>query len=401
MIETAAYYFPNFHVDPANERVHGPGWTEWDLVRHGTPRFAGHQQPKIPLWGEEDESDPAVMGKKIALAEQYGINNFVFDWYWYGGKPFLHQALEKGFMPLEGNPIRFALMWANHDWGSMHPISYYHAKNNTGDMLFPGKVDEAEWDALMDYVIQTYFCHPNYWLIDGCPYFSIYNLAALLESFQSLEQVRIQLDRFRRKTEEAGFPGLHLNGIEIFTPNIVFEETLHDWPTVVEACAFDSVTSYSWAHFTHQLIPHYAELRLSYDYAACGNRVSNLWKEQQAKYNVPFFPHVTMGWDSSCRAVQSDKWENMGYGPFSHVWENNTPAEFCRYLEMAKRFIEESGQDLPLFINAWNEWPESSYLEPDTLHGTGYLEAVRKVCGQRAAALKPNPAEPEPKNIEH
>ncbi|RLC27472.1 MAG: hypothetical protein DRH37_10730, partial [Deltaproteobacteria bacterium] len=112
-------------------------------------------------------------------------------------------------------------------------------------------------------------------------------------------------------------------------------------------------------------------------------------------------PHVTMGWDSSCRAVQSDKWENMGYGPFSHVWENNTPAEFRRYLEMAKRFIEESGQDLPLFINAWNEWPEASYLEPDTLHGTGYLEAVRKVCGQRAAALKPNPAEPEPKNIEH
>lgn len=388
MIQAAAYYFPNFHADSANERIHGAGWTEWDLVRYGTPRFAGHQQPKRPLWGEEDESDPAVMERKASVAAEHGINAFVFDWYWYEDKPFLSGALENGFMPLDEHPVQFALMWANHDWGTMHPISYYQAKYNKGDVLFTGRVTDAEWDTMTGYIIETYFKHPAYWLIDGRPYFSIYNAASLIESFGSLENIRRRLDLFRIKTEAAGFPGLHLNLIEVFTPNIVFEESVTEWPEMVKDCGFDSVTAYSWAHFTQQLIPHFKELRTTYDYAACGERVFNLWKNQQAKYDVPFFPHVTMGWDSSCRTVQSDKWENMGYGPFSFIWENNTPDEFRRYLEMAKQFIAESGQNLPLFINAWNEWPEASYLEPDTVNGYGYLEAVREVCGQHDGVLK-------------
>ena len=64
----SAFYFPNWHVDPRNEKYHGTGWTEWRVTQYATPRFEGHEQPKVPLWGYEDEADPAVMAEKIAAA---------------------------------------------------------------------------------------------------------------------------------------------------------------------------------------------------------------------------------------------------------------------------------------------------------------------------------------------
>lgn len=72
--EIAVYYFPNYHSDERNKMTHGDGWTEWELVKHARPRFPGHHQPKIPLWGYEDESDPEVMAKKSKLLLHMGFH---------------------------------------------------------------------------------------------------------------------------------------------------------------------------------------------------------------------------------------------------------------------------------------------------------------------------------------
>ena len=113
----ACYYFPNYHVDPRNEAQHGPGWSEWELVKCARPRFKGHQQPKVPLWGYVDEADPQVMAKKIDAAADHGINAFIFDWYWYENKPFLERCLNEGFLKAHNNHrLKFSLMWACHDW---------------------------------------------------------------------------------------------------------------------------------------------------------------------------------------------------------------------------------------------------------------------------------------------
>jgi len=82
--DIAVYYFPNYHHDDArNEARYGKGWSEWDLVKDAKPRFEGHAQPKIPLWGYTNESDPAVMEMKIDAASQYGVDVFIYDWYYY------------------------------------------------------------------------------------------------------------------------------------------------------------------------------------------------------------------------------------------------------------------------------------------------------------------------------
>ena len=90
--QVGAYYFGNYHVDPRNEKRYGKGWTEWELVKAARPRFPGHRQPRVPVWGYEDEADPAVMEKKIDAAANYGLD------YWstfYRDNPDLAAAVDR------------------------------------------------------------------------------------------------------------------------------------------------------------------------------------------------------------------------------------------------------------------------------------------------------------------
>lgn len=118
----SAYYFPNYHVDARNEQRYGTGWTEWELVKRAVPRFEGHILPHESAWGCLDETDPAVMQRKIEAATSHGIGHFIFDWYYYDDGPFLQRALDEGFLGAP-NPeeMAFSLMWANHDWMDIFP----------------------------------------------------------------------------------------------------------------------------------------------------------------------------------------------------------------------------------------------------------------------------------------
>jgi hypothetical protein len=51
------------------------------VLQDALPRFPKHDQPKVPLWGYQDESDPAVMQNKIDAAADHALDAFIFDWY--------------------------------------------------------------------------------------------------------------------------------------------------------------------------------------------------------------------------------------------------------------------------------------------------------------------------------
>jgi hypothetical protein len=373
--QVAAYYFGNYHVDPRNEAQHGPGWTEWQLVQQARPRFQGHRQPKVPLWGYQDESDPAVFEHKIKAAAEAGISAFIFDWYWYNDGPFLESALEKGYLGARNkSDLKFAIMWANHDWFDIHPAKLA----SSPQLQFPGKVTPETFDKITDHVVNTYFKSPSYWTIDRCPYFSIYELFNFVASMGGADGAARAIADFRKKTKAAGFPDLHFNAVTWGVKLLPGQTDVPDVKALLQQLHVDSTTSYVWLHHAQLAsfpVTQYEAMQKTYEaYRATAS----------ATVGKPYFPNVSMGWDSSPRACQSDIYLNKGY-PFLPVVQGNTPAAFGKALRSARHFLDNS-PDLKqkvLTINSWNEWTEGSYLEPDTVQKYAYLDQIRDVFGKR------------------
>lgn len=375
-IEVACYYFPNYHVDARNEAAHGPGWTEWELVIRAEPRYPGHRQPRVPLWGLGDESDPAIMAQKIDAAADHGIDVFLFDWYYYDDGPFLERGLDQGFLQAPNRDrLKFALMWANHNWVDIHPAKL-GLTGREAKLLYPGPVTRQTFERVVELVIERYFKHPNYWLIDGCPYFSIYELHTLIQGLGGIEATQAALHHFRTRVQAAGFPDLHLNDVAWDLPLLPGETAVRDPESLLERLGFTSLTSYVWIH--HVPLRGFPET----PYTEVMQAAIAHWRQTRDRFRLPYFPNVTVGWDSSPRTVQSDRFIQAGY-PFMPILGDNTPAAFQEALQEAKQFLEQGNSPRIVTINAWNEWTEGSYLEPDTTHGLAYLEAIRAVFGSK------------------
>lgn len=369
------FYFPNYHIDPRNEKVHGKGWTEWELVKNAKPRFEGHKQPKVPLWGYLDESDPKVMAMKIDTAYKYGIDVFLFDWYWYNDGPFLQRCLEEGYLKAPNHhKVRFALMWAIHTWFNIHPCALKDVQSPP--VLYPGEVTFETFEKITDHVVDKYFSDPGYWTIKGKPFFSIYEINTFVDGIGGLELAKKALDSFQSKARQKGFPGVHINVVNIESRMPKCVQGKMSSAELIKYLDIDSVTSYAWVLDTPLLsFP-------TVGYSEVAERVYQVWERRVKDFGVPYFPNVSMGWDSSPRCKQDDPFEPRGY-PFTPVIANNTPQEFKKALEKCKDFLENHPEcEYILTLNAWNEWTEGSYLEPDTEYGYAYLEAIKEVFGK-------------------
>jgi len=379
----AAYYFPGYHAEPRNEKRYGSGWTEWRLLEAARPRFPGHNQPLTPLWGAESESDPKVMARKIQAAADHGVDVFLFDWYWYGG-PFLNGALDEGYLKANNRErVRFALMWANHNWAEIFP----RRLNAPEEVIYPGAASAEIFDKICDHIIADYFSRAEYWRVDGGLYFSIYDLTTFLEGFGNDVQAAAEaLRRFRQKTAAANLGNLHLNLIYWQLLALPGSKATSITPELAGRLGFDSVTSYVWIHHVPLDFP-----TMSYDRVLQGIRAYTLATARAFEpIGVPYFPNVSVGWDSSPRTDQKGPWIPWEY-PFTGCISDSDPKKFRDALRWAKEYVDAHPETKGIVtINSWNEWTEGSYLEPDTTHRFGYLEAIREVFGTEVRALPPH-----------
>lgn len=372
-LTVACYTFPNFHRSALNDRIYGPGWTEYVLMRGARPWFPGHHQPRQPLLGQLDEREPSTWERYVDLAADHGVDVFIWDYYWYDGRPELHEALDEGFLGARNSDrLKFAVMWTNHDWAMVYPTM---ASN--GISLHPvthGAPEAAlEVRQSLSYLIARYFHLPNYWTIDGTPVLVVWDAGRLMRTLGA-EGTRDLLEELREFARRLGHQGIHFHA----------SHGSRDVYAALDELGFDSYGQYNPIHVAARDRPSEEELP-TYQ-AAARDVIDRVWVETAALSSLPFWPGVSPGWDNTPRFVEPPR---PAAKPDRKVWPavtvvvGETPTEFGRLVRASFAYLRDRPH-VPrvLTVGSWNEWTEGHYLLPDTRFGLGMLKALGEAVGR-------------------
>lgn len=364
--DIAAYIWPAYTGDEPRTRIFWPeGIGEWQSVKNVQDTMLNKPKSytwdRKPLWGYVNEADPYVMEMEIEAAVDHGVNVFIYDWYWYDNRPFLENCLNDGFLKAKNHDkMKFYLMWANHD-----ALALWDRRNShTDTVIWNGKVNFEQFQVIGKRWIEQYFSLPCYYRIDGKPVVSIYDVANFIQGLGGVEAACEALSWLREEVKKYDLPGVHVQMVKWSNSdkNITGVDGSAMEMSHLEALkvlGFDSCTHYQFVHYTD----------MNRDYEEILPEVLEEWKLVRESIETEYYPHVSVGWDNNPRHFKF----------LDYVTKNNGPENFEKALREAKAYAD-TYNDIPLItINSWNEWTETSYLEPDNLYGYGYLEAIKKV----------------------
>ena len=353
-----AFYLPQYHTFPENDKWWGKGFTEWNSVRSATPLFKGHSQPRVPLnENYYDLTELKSLEWQAEIAKKYGIYGFCHYHYWFENVQLMHKPTD---LMLQ-NPsvdIPFCLCWANHDF------SRAWANKSKEILLKQTYGDQEEWIKHFFYLL-PFFKDKRYIRINNKPIFIIY----LPQNISCLEDLITVWEKFALDNGLEGITLIyqdgsynHLNystgelfdfGIE-YQPNIANKEEL-------------TTTKYKVIRGLNILAEKIPPLRckltsMTLDYDKVWNRILN-----RTPLDNKMIPGAFVDWDNSPRH------KNRG-----SLLLGVSPEKFKFFLTQQIKHTKDVYKKDMIFLFAWNEWGESGYLEPDTRNGYKMLEAVKE-----------------------
>ncbi len=347
-----AIYLPQFYENEDNNRWWGKGFTDWESVKTAEAYFPGHEEPRVPLGGDYyDLSRKETMMAQAQMAETYGIDGFCFYHYYFkDGKKELELPAEN-LLRWKDIPMPFCFNWASEPWiRSWSRISgnVWAERYETDDAeVKAGILAEQDYGTYEDWVrhfqyLLPFFKDERYIRVDRKPVFLFY-------SPEDIHPLQEMTRCWRELAVKAGLPGLYLIGARLNAPNdcldaaVVYEprKSINDLNALGKAVIKNGVRCFGY---------------------------EDIWKnilDTSPVFGVKTYFCGVSGYDDTPRRGKSG--ESLIHRSSSVFQEYLT-----KLIQKSKQYENEL-----LFINAWNEWGEGMYLEPDKADGYGYLEAIK------------------------
>jgi hypothetical protein len=359
-VKLIAFYLPQFHPIKENDEFWGKGFTEWTNVARAVPNFEGHYQPQIPAdFGFYDLRVPEVLENQAELARQYGIYGFCFYYYWFAGRKLLERPLET--MLDSGRPgIPFCICWANENWTRRWDGA-------SADILIEQDYSSDLCDQFIRDVIPI-MGDRRYIRVGDAPMLLVYRV-------NLMPNPREVAQRWRAICAEQGIEAIHLCAVQSFG--------IGD----PRQYGFDAAVEFP-PHTKRTLIEPRSFPGISPDFGGCLEDYRALVRNQLALPlpSYPLYRGAMPAWDNTPRR-----------GNWARIFVHSTPELYEQWLSvLVRQSCERSAPDRILFINAWNEWAEGAYLEPDQELGRARLEATRNGLrrGSEGFATRLSNAEP-------
>ena len=371
-VKIIAMYLPQYHQTPENDKWWGEGFTDWTTVRTSESLYEGHRQPRVPLNNHYyDLSDVEEIKWQTSLAKKYGISGFGIYHYWFSSNQVLLTKPADLIRTHSEIDIDYFFVWDNNSWVRTwsrlkHNTNAWSPKVDSGiqdtseSMLAELKYgDESEWKKHFEFLL-PYFQDCRYIKINNRPVFSLFN-------YNNKDVMRKMCEYWHELAKQNGFDGMFFLG---------------------RLNPYDSLDCFD-ALFTYE--PMFS----AWQNKNIANRIVNKLRDQFGKKKELTVYDYDEVWNDILRNAKKRTEQNILFGGFvsyddsprrgisGRIVKGESPDKFEKYLRELIQISEKQGK-LYIFITAWNEWGEGAYLEPDSVYGMSYLEAIKRLMDNEA-----------------